>query len=132
LDREEQYEDGAESEVGKGKADQGDHAQGAILPPVAMQRGPDAGGDRSRNADKESGDRESKGVRVALKDEVGDGVVEAKRLAEIHVEQTVPVVGVLLRERRVESIGVAEGIDVGGGSAFAKHLNNGVAGNKVD
>jgi hypothetical protein len=97
-----------------------------------MQRGPDAGGDRGCDADKKGGNGEGECVRIALKDEVGDGVVEAKRLAEIHVEQTVPVVGVLLPERHVESIGVAKGIDVGGGSAFAKHLNNGVAGNKVD
>ena len=77
-----------------------------------------------------SGERE--GVGVALEDEVGDGVVQAERLAEVGVEDAAPVVRVLLGERRVEAVGVAEGVDVGGGGAFAEHLDDGVAGDEVD
>ncbi len=43
-----------------------------------------------------------------------------------------PVVGVLGGERCVEAIGVAEGGDVGGGGAFAEHLDDRVAGDEVD
>jgi hypothetical protein len=97
-----------------------------------MERGPDAGGDRSRDADEKSGDGEGERVWVALEDEVGDGVVEAKGLAEIDVEEAVPIMGVLLAERSVKAVRVTEGADVGGGGAFAEHLDDGVAGDEVD
>ena len=96
VDGEEKDEDGAEGEVGEGEADEGDDAEGAVLPAVAMERGPDAGGDGDRDADEQRGEGEGEGVGVALEDEVGDGVVEAERLAEVGVEDAVPVVGVLL------------------------------------
>ena len=35
-------------------------------------------------------------------------------------------------ERGVEAVGVAEGGDVGGGGAFAEHLDDGVAGDEMD
>jgi hypothetical protein len=97
-----------------------------------MERGPYAGGDGSRDADEKGGDSEGERVRVALQDEVSDGVVEAEGLAEIDVEQAAPVVGVLLAERCVEAVGVTESADVGGGGAFAEHLDDGVPGNEVD
>ena len=43
-----------------------------------------------------------------------------------------PVAGVLLGEGCVEAVGVAESGDVGGCSAFAEHLDDGVAGDEVD
>ena len=67
-----------------------------------------------------------------MKDEVDDRVVEAERLAEVGVEDAVPIVGVLLGEWGVEAVGVAEGVDVGGGGSFAEHLDDGVAGDEVD
>ena len=97
-----------------------------------MERGPDAGGDGRRDADEKRREGESEGVGIALQDEVGDGVVEAEGLAEVGVEDAVPVVGVLLAERSVEAVGVAEGGDVGGSGAFAEHLDDGVAGDEVD
>ena len=48
-----------------------------------------------------------------MQNEMGDGVVEAEGLAEVGVENTAPVVGVLLAERSVEAVGVAGGGDVG-------------------
>ena len=89
-------------------------------------------GMESRDADQERGESEGEGVGVALEDEVSDGVVEAEGLAEVGVEEAVPVVGVLLAERRVEAVGVAERGDVGGGGSFAEHLDDGVAGDEVD
>src|ERR1700737_4323206 len=97
-----------------------------------MERGPDAGGDRGRNTDEKRGDGEGERVWVTLEDKVGDGVVEAEGLAEIDAEETMPVVGVLLAERGVETVGVTEDGDVGGGGAFAEHLDDGVAGNEMD
>ena len=61
-----------------------------------MERGPDASGNRGGDTDEKRGEGESERVGVALEDEVSDGVVQAKRLAEIGVEDAVPVVGVLL------------------------------------
>ena len=89
-------------------------------------------GMESGDADEERGEGEREGVGIALEDEVGDGVVEAEGLAEVGVEETVPVVAVLLAERGVETVGVAEGGDVGGGGAFAEHLDDGVAGDEMD
>jgi hypothetical protein len=63
---------------------------------------------------------------------VGDGVVEPQGLAEVGVEDAAPVVEVLLGEGGVESVGVAECGDIGGGSSFAQHLDDGVAGNEMD
>ena len=48
------------------------------------------------------------------------------------MEHALPVVEVLLAEREVESVGVAGGGQVGGGSAFAEHLGDGVSGDYVD
>ncbi len=92
----------------------------------------DAGGDGDDDADEERGEGEGEGVGVALEDEVGDGVVQAEGLAEVGVEDAAPVVGVLLGEWGVEAVGVAEGVDVGGGGSFAEHLDDGVAGDEVD
>ena len=71
--------------------------------------GADSGGDGERDADEQRSQREGEGVGVALEDEMSDGVVEAEGLAEVGVENAVPVVGVLLGQRRVEAVGVAEG-----------------------
>jgi hypothetical protein len=43
-----------------------------------------------------------------------------------------PVAGVLLAQGGVESVGVTESADVGGGGAFAEHLHDGVAGDEMD
>ena len=43
---------------------------------------------------------------------MGNGVVEAEGLAEVGVENSPPVVGVLLTERGIEAVGVAERVDV--------------------
>ncbi|HME37181.1 MAG TPA: hypothetical protein VKF84_18260, partial [Candidatus Sulfotelmatobacter sp.] len=43
-----------------------------------------------------------------------------------------PVMQVLFSKRGVEAVGVARGGDVGGGSAFAEHLRDGVSGDQVD
>jgi len=58
--------------------------------------------------------------------------VEAKGLAEIAAEQAMPVIRVLDMKRQIKAVQVTEGIDVGGGGAFAEHLDDGVAGDEVD
>ena len=52
--------------------------------------------------------------------------------AHVAVQQAAPVVHVLRAERNIESVGVASGGDVGGRSAFAQHLLDGIAGNEVN
>ncbi len=98
----------------------------------AVEGGVDAGGDGDGDADQQRGEGEGEGVGIALGDEVGDGVVQAEGLAEVGVENAAPVVEVLRVERGVEAVGVAEGGDVGGGGAFAQHLDDGVAGDEMD
>jgi hypothetical protein len=58
--------------------------------------------------------------------------VQTEGLAEVGVEDSAPVVEVLRMDRGVEAIGMAQDRDVGGGGAFAKHLDDGVARNQVD
>jgi hypothetical protein len=48
------------------------------------------------------------------------------------VEDAFPVAEVLLAERGVEAIGVAQGRDIGGGGAFAEHLLDGISGDEMD
>jgi len=132
LDRDEQDEDGAECEGREGQAEQADEAEGAVLPLIAPKCRGNARWDGYEDGDEERGDGELNGVRITGEDEVRDGVVEADRVAEVAVEDSVPVVEVLLAEGLVESVGVAEGDDVGGAGTFAEHLLDGVAGDDVD
>ena len=48
------------------------------------------------------------------------------------MEHASPVIQVLLAERDIEAVGVARGLNVSGGRAFAQHLLNGIAGDEVD
>jgi hypothetical protein len=132
LDGEDKDEDRAECKVWEGEADEGQDAEGAVLPSAAMEGGGDASGDGESDTNEQGGDGEGEGVGIALEDQVNDRVVEAEGLAEVGVEDAVPVMGVLLTERGVETIGVAESTNVGGGSSFSEHLDDGVAGNEVD
>jgi hypothetical protein len=43
-----------------------------------------------------------------------------------------PVIDILLRQRDIESIGVARGLNIGAGSAFTQHLLDRIAGNKMN
>ncbi len=63
---------------------------------------------------------------------MGDGIVETDRHAQVAVEDAGPIVDVLGPEGLVEAVLVAQGGDVGGGGAFAEHLQDRVAGNEVD
>jgi hypothetical protein len=58
--------------------------------------------------------------------------VQTEGLAEISVSETVPIMRVLLADWRIEAVGVPESRDIRGCCAFAEHLHDGVAGNKVD
>ena len=131
-DGEDDDKQGAQSKVGKRQAEQRHNAEQAIGPGVATECGDEAGGNGEEDAEQERCCGEGEGVGVALQNELGDGGVKAEGLAQVEVGDTVPVAGVLLRERGVEAVAVAEGGDVGGGGAFAEHLHDGVAGHEVD
>src|ERR1700754_3691228 len=103
LDREDENQDGTEREVGEGEPDQREDAKGAVLPVVAMKSRGNASGDGEGDANEQGGDGEGERVGIPLEYEVDDRVVEAKGLAKIGVEDAVPVVGVLLAERGVET-----------------------------
>ena len=63
---------------------------------------------------------------------LADALVEAERWTEVAVQHAFPVMEILLAERDIETVGVAGGLDVGGGCAFAEHLQDGIAGDEVD
>lgn len=129
---EEEDENGAEGKVGEGESEEADESEDAVVPAIAAPGGADPGGEGEKDGDKEGGDGESDGVRVALEDDLADILIETDGDAEISGENAVPVTDILLRDGEVESVGVARGLEVGGGSAFAEHLEDGVAGHKVD
>jgi hypothetical protein len=97
-----------------------------------MERRGNACGYRRGDADNKCGERESEGVGVTLEDEVSNGVVQAERLAKVSVEDPAPVMGVLLKKRSIEAVGVAESVDVGSRGSFAEHLDDGVARDEVN
>jgi hypothetical protein len=94
--------------------------------------GIDSGGNRDEDPDEQRCQSERQGVGVALQDEVRDRVVQAERLTEVGVDDSAPVVEVLRVDGCVETIGVAQDGDVGGGGSFAEHLDDRVAGDEVD
>jgi hypothetical protein len=63
---------------------------------------------------------------------MSDRVVEAEGLAEVGVEDTVPIVGVLFAQRSVEAVGVAKCGDIGAGCALAQHLDDWIARDEMD
>jgi hypothetical protein len=58
--------------------------------------------------------------------------MQAQGLTKVGMKDSAPIVNVLCGERSVEAVGVAERGDVGSGCALAKHLDDGIAGDKVD
>ena len=99
---------------------------------VAAARGAHPGGDGENDGYKERRQSELQCVGIALGEQARHALVVAEGWAEVAVQHTAPVVEILLAERGVESVGVARGLDVGGGRAFAEHLLDGIAGNEVD
>ncbi len=61
-DGEDEDEDGAKREVRERETEERDHAEGAVLPAIAMKRGGNTCRDRSGDAYDESSERESEGV----------------------------------------------------------------------
>ena len=53
-------------------------------------------------------------------------------VAQVAVQNPIPVVQILPAQRLVEAVLVAQRIDVGGRCALAQHLQNGVAGHQVN
>ena len=129
---EEQNEDGSEGEVRERKAEKADEAEGAVVPAIAAGGRAHSGGNGEQDGDGECGKGQRKGGGIGLRDELADRFVEAQRAAEIAVEDAIPIADVLGGERNVEAIGVARGLDVGTGSAFAEHGLDGVSGDEVD
>ena len=48
------------------------------------------------------------------------------------MQHSLPVVDILLAQRHVEAVGVASRLNISRGRAFAEHLNDGIAGHRVD
>lgn len=48
------------------------------------------------------------------------------------MNNALPVVEVLSRERNIETVSVPSRLDIGSGSAFPEHLLDGIAGNQMD
>ena len=123
---------GPSAKFGNDSPNRGQEAEGAVVPAVAMQGRAHSGGNRQQQRDGERRQRQLQRPRVGLADDLSDVLVVAQRLAHVAVHQAAPVVHILRAERNIEAIGVAGGGDVGGGSAFAQHLLDGVAGDEVN
>ena len=61
-----------------------------------------------------------------------NALIESQRRAQVPVHHTFPVMQILLPERNVEAISMPSGRNVGDGRAFTKHLQNGIARDKMD
>src|SRR6185437_5692521 len=58
--------------------------------------------------------------------------MKPQRLAKVAMQNSPPVVHILLAKRSVEAIGVTQRSDVSGIRALSQHLRNRIAGHKVD
>jgi hypothetical protein len=67
-----------------------------------------------------------------LGQQLGDSLVVADGASEIAVHNALPIANILLAERCIEAISMADSRNIGGGSALAEHLSNRVSGNQVD
>ena len=74
---------GPSAKLGNDRPPSEHDAEDAVRPASAMQRGVDAGGDGHGDADQQRGQGERQRVGIALQNQVGDGVVQAKRLAQV-------------------------------------------------
>ncbi len=92
----------------------------------------DASGDRQDDRDEQRCQRELQRVGITLGDQARDALVVAERWAEVAVQDAFPIADVLLAERGIEAVGVARGLDICGGRAFAEHLLDGISGDEVD
>ena len=76
--------------------------------------------------------RQQHRLGITLEDYACDRLIETERAAKVSVQNAFPVIHILLRQRDIESIGVAGGLHVGAGCAFTQHLLDGIAGNEMD
>ena len=72
------------------------------------------------------------GVGITLRNQARDTLVETQRWAQIAVQHAFPVIQILPAQRKIEAVGVARGLHIGYGSAFAQHLQNGIAGHEMN
>ena len=50
--------------------------------------------------------------------------MHSQRTAKVEMKDSPPVMNVLLRERSIETVSVAQGIDIGGSRSLAQHLDD--------
>jgi len=107
-------------------------ADGTIVPVITAPGGTHPRRNGQKNRNQERSDRQLQSVGVALDEQFADTLVVADGDAQVAVQDALPVVQVLLSERKVEAVGMSRGLEVGGWRAFSEHLLNGVAGHQVD
>src|ERR1700756_1372716 len=85
-----------------------------------------------RNGTPQPRSRELQRIRVALAQELADALVIAKRDSKIATHHTLPIIQILLAQRKIESVGVARRLQIRSRCAFPEHLLNRVAGHEMD
>ena len=106
ADREQDDEDLAEPERGDGVTGHPEHADDAVGPGTALQRGDDAERDADDELQDQRGQRELQGVRKPLEDHLARLAVVDERFAEVEPDGVGHPVHVLERDRLVEPVGV--------------------------
>src|SRR5262249_59422098 len=90
------------------------------------------GGKRQDDCHEQARERKAQRVRVALGQQVCNGLVVADRASEVSAQNAFPIAEVLLTKRSVETEGMTRGSDVGGRGAFAEHQLDRISGDQGD
>jgi hypothetical protein len=72
------------------------------------------------------------GIWITLHNEAAHALIEAQRGPKVTVEDSIPVLEILLPERDIEAVRMACGSDVCGRRSLAEHLQNGITRNEVN
>ncbi len=97
---------GPSAKLGNDKPEQRNEAEQAIVPAIAAQRRAHSRRNRQAKRHDERGQRQLHGRWIRLRDDVADILIEAQRASHVAVQNTAPVVHVLLAERNIEAISV--------------------------
>ena len=100
------------------------------LPRCSAARMP--GGNRSQQRNHQRGKGQLQRVGISLQDEVRDRIVQPQRMPKVSVQHSAPVVQVLLAQRQIESVLMAQRGQIGRRCAFAQHLLHRIARHQVN
>ncbi len=132
ADRKQQNQDRSERKVREREPDQRNHSHHPVLPAVPVGRGPDSGRHRCRETQRQSRQRQSQRIRIALQHQMGYRVPQPQRLPQVGMQDPRQVASVLGGQRRVQPVRMAQRRHVRRRSPLAEHLHDWIPRNQVD